>query len=98
MRRATVGSLYKWTFDDDMPDPAHPTHRATSLAPTWNGPVGAGTRKEIAPGEAAVAAFRSNAALESGTRMRCEDIVETSSALDSEGRADERGDRVARHR
>src|SRR5437588_9488851 len=57
MRRATVGSLYKWTFDDEMPDPAHPTHRATSLAPTWNGPVGAGTRTEIAPGEAAVAAF-----------------------------------------
>src|SRR6266545_6028114 len=55
--RATVGSLGKWTVDDEVPDPAHPAHRVTSLAPTWNGPVGAGTRKEIAAGEAAVAAF-----------------------------------------
>src|SRR5438067_6878599 len=42
--RATVGSLCKWTVDDEEPDPAHPAHRVTSLAPTGNEPAAAGTR------------------------------------------------------
>src|SRR5207244_9932980 len=40
----------------------------------------------------------SNAALESGPRMRCADIVESAAAIATESGADERGDRVARHR